>query len=98
MTVKILHEGKIKKGGVNDPPKMSKPTTPPPPQKAKRPTYEELVEALEEMASQYLTHATGEYMTHGFMFAGELCLDVLERLGKVKGADKIVYAWIKPPF
>ncbi len=62
-----------------------------------KPTYEELVEALEEMALQYLTDVTDQYMTHSFMVAGENCLDILARLGKIRSVDNVAYTWVEPP-
>lgn len=43
-------------------------------------TIEELVDALEDMCLQYLSRPDGS-MTHDFMSAGEIALDVLCRLG-----------------
>ena len=54
----------------------------------------ELIEVMGSMALQYLSDVDGDIMTHD-MVAGERCLDVLLRLGKVKTDDGVHYTWIK---
>jgi hypothetical protein len=55
---------------------------------------EELFEALEGMARQYLSDfVDGCIMTHDFTAAGKQCLNVLESFGRVKTIDGIQYTW-----
>jgi hypothetical protein len=49
-------------------------------------TLEEAIQALETMALQYLEY--DGYLDHRFMSAGEQCLEVLERAGKVTGSGR----------
>lgn len=49
-----------------------------------KPTYKEIVSALELMCLQYLSDEYGD-LDHEHMSAGEHCMDCLERLGLVKG-------------
>lgn len=57
-----------------------------------KPTYEELVEALESMALQYLTYVDGS-LTHNFRNAGEEALPLLERLGIVEPLPDTIGYW-----
>ena len=59
-----------------------------------KPAYEDILDALEGMALQYLSDVDGNIMTHDFMIAGENCLDVLQRLGKVKSDDGVSYTFV----
>lgn len=57
-----------------------------------KPTYEELVEALEGMCLQYLDWEG--VFDHSFMCAGEHALDVLHRFSKVETKDEVTYTWV----
>lgn len=63
-----------------------------------KPTYEELIVTLEDMALQYLSDIDGIKLSHDFMIAGENCLNILERLGKVKSIDKVTYVFINDKY
>jgi hypothetical protein len=52
-----------------------------------KPSYNELVEALELMALQYLEYPVG-VLDHHCMAAGEHCLDCLNRVGLVEGSGR----------
>jgi hypothetical protein len=54
----------------------------------------ELLNSLVDMANQYLAGGDGA-LTHKFMGAGECCLGLLERLGKVESDDGVFYTWVK---
>lgn len=65
-------------------------------QHSTRPTYKELLEALEGMCLQYLTYdGDGTRLTHHFMPAGEMALDVLERAGRVRDIGGEIYEWVE---
>lgn len=59
------------------------------------PTYEELVEALEGLALQYLTKWDSDTLTHDFMSAGEYALPILERLGSIESIGPAEWRWVE---
>jgi hypothetical protein len=61
-----------------------------------KPTYDELVEALELMALQYLTEPDGS-LFHDFMSAGEAALPALERLGILETLPEssVIWRWVE---